>query len=101
VQRHTEKEGVVQRHAEEERVVQRHAEGRPRWKLRLIRWRIRRALLVVEEHVHVLDAVLKLAYTPLDLIEEKLLLKTARYLQRDRTVICSNPLVYKQLREDA
>jgi hypothetical protein len=67
----------------------------------LIRWRIGRALLVVEEHVHVLDTVLKLASAPLDLIEEKLLLKTARYLQRDCTVVCCNALVHKQLREDA
>jgi hypothetical protein len=36
----------------------------------LIRGRVRRALLVVEEHVHVLDAILKHASAPLDLIEE-------------------------------
>jgi hypothetical protein len=57
--------------------------------------------VVVEEHVHVLDAVLEYPTTPLDLVEKELLLKTARYLQRDGTVVCRIALVYEELRDDA
>lgn len=72
-----------------------------RWEFGLIRWRISRALLVVEEHVNVLDAVLEHPTAPLDLVEKELLLQTARYLQRDSTVVCRITLVREELRDDA
>ena len=72
-----------------------------RWEFCLIRWRISRAFLVVEEHVHVLDAVLEHPTAPLDLVEKELLLQTARYLQRDGTFVCRIALVHEELRDDA
>lgn len=72
-----------------------------RWEFCLVRWRISRALLVVKEHVHVLDAILEHPPAPLDLMEKELLLQTARYLQRDGTVICRIALTHEELRDDA
>jgi hypothetical protein len=53
--------------------------------------------LVVKEHVHVLDAILEHPPAPLDLVEEELLLQTARYLQRDGTIICRIALTHEEL----
>ena len=39
-------------------------------------------------NVHILDAVLKQPTAALDLVEKELLLQTARYLQRNGTVVC-------------
>ena len=72
-----------------------------RWELFTITRSIGRALLVVEKHVHVLDAILEHASAPLYLVEEKLLLQTARDLQRDGAVIGRDALVDEELRDDA
>ena len=72
-----------------------------RWEFCLIRWRISRTLLVVEEHVNILDTILEHATAPLDLVEKELLLQTARYLQRNGTVVCRITLVQEELRDDA
>jgi hypothetical protein len=72
-----------------------------RWELFAITRSISGALLVIEEHVHILDAILEHASAPLYLIEEELLLQAARDLQRDGAVIRRVALVDEELRHDA
>jgi hypothetical protein len=59
------------------------------------------ALLVVKEHVNVLDTILKDTPAPLDLVEEKLLLEAARNLECDRAVVRCDALVDEELGGDA
>jgi hypothetical protein len=70
-------------------------------KLLAITWSIRRALLVIQKHVNVLDAVLEHTSAPFDLVEEKLLLEAARDLHRDRTIGRFDALVEEEFRDDA
>ena len=64
-------------------------------------WSISTALLVVKEHVNVLDTILKNSPAPLDLVEEKLLLEAARNLQCDRAIVRSDALVDEEFGDDA
>src|SRR6266851_2070079 len=84
------------------RVARRQHGDHARRELFTITWSISTtALLVVEKHVHVLDAILEHASAPLNFVEEKLLLQAARDLQRDGTVSCRDALVDEEFRDDA
>jgi hypothetical protein len=65
-----------------------------------VSWSISTALLVIKEHVNVLDTILKDTPAPLDLVEEKLLLEAARNLQCDRAVVRCDTLVDEELGYD-
>ena len=66
-----------------------------------IAWSISsRALLVIKEHVNVLDTILKYTPAPLDFVEKELLLEAARDLQCDRAIVRWDALVDEELGDD-
>jgi hypothetical protein len=72
-----------------------------RRKFLAVAWSVGTALLVIKEHVHILDTILKDTPAPLNFVEEKLLLEAARNLQCNRPIVRCDALADEELGDDA
>ena len=79
------------------RVTPREHRNDTRWQFFTLRDGIRSAFLIIQEHIHILNAVLQYAATPLDLVEKQLVLKAACNLQRDSSVVRRDTVIDREL----